>query len=317
MAKLFNLARMTTATTGTGTITLGAAVAGYLSFAQAGVANGDVVDYAIKDGNNSEIGTGTYAAAGRTLTRSVSASTNGNAAINLSGTAEVFITARAETLLTSIKRQVFTSSATYTPLPGMVFCIIEAIGAGGGGGGAFSASATQAYAGGGGGAGSYSRKYATAADIGSSQTVTIGVGGAGGNQQNNGAVGGDTSVGSLCIGKGGGSGQYGSIGQFPYGAPGGGLGTGDLTSVGAPGTPGAYCQINTLTVASGTGGASLFGSGGRGVFSNSSVINGNAANGYGSGGSGALNHSVANSGAQGGPGSNGVAIITEFCNGSG
>lgn len=98
MAKLYNLARMTTATTGTGTITLGSAVAGYLTFAQAGVANSDVVDYAIKDGNDSEIGTGTYTSSGTTLTRTVTKSTNSNAAINLSGAAEVFITPRAETL---------------------------------------------------------------------------------------------------------------------------------------------------------------------------------------------------------------------------
>ena len=89
---------MTTATVGTGTITLGAAVSGYLTFAQAGVANGDVIDYAVKDGNNSEIGTGTYTASGTTLTRFVTKSTNANAALNLSGTAEVFITPRAETL---------------------------------------------------------------------------------------------------------------------------------------------------------------------------------------------------------------------------
>lgn len=99
MAKLYNLARMTTSTTGTGAITLGVPVAGYLTFAQAGVANGDVVAYGIKDGNNSEIGTGTYSPGGPTLTRTVSRSTNANAALNLSGTAEVFITARAEDIL--------------------------------------------------------------------------------------------------------------------------------------------------------------------------------------------------------------------------
>lgn len=98
MAKLYNLARMTTATTGTGTITLGAAVNGYLTFAQAGVANGEVVDYAIKDGSSSEQGTGTYTSSGATLTRTVTRSTNSNAPINLSGTAEVFISPRAETL---------------------------------------------------------------------------------------------------------------------------------------------------------------------------------------------------------------------------
>jgi len=96
MAKLYNIARMTTATTGTGTITLGAAVSGYLSFSGAGISNSDIVSYAIKDGTNSEIGTGTYTSAGTTLTRNVIKSTNSNTAISLSGTAEVFITPRAE-----------------------------------------------------------------------------------------------------------------------------------------------------------------------------------------------------------------------------
>lgn len=97
-SKLYNLARATTATTGTGTITLGGAVTGYLTFALAGVSDGDVVDYAIFDTTDSEIGTGTYTASGTTLTRSVTKSTNANAAINLSGSAQVFITPRAETM---------------------------------------------------------------------------------------------------------------------------------------------------------------------------------------------------------------------------
>jgi hypothetical protein len=92
MAKLFNLARMTTATAGTGTLTLGAAVSGYLSFAAAGVANGETVTYGINDGSNSEIGEGVYTASGATLTRSVIKSTNSDSAISLSGSAEVFIT---------------------------------------------------------------------------------------------------------------------------------------------------------------------------------------------------------------------------------
>jgi hypothetical protein len=99
MAKLFNLARMTTATTGTGTITLGAAVSGYLTFAQAGVQDGDIVHYAIADGANSETGTAPYTASGTTLgPRTVGRSTNSNAAISLSGTAQVMITALAESL---------------------------------------------------------------------------------------------------------------------------------------------------------------------------------------------------------------------------
>lgn len=96
MAKLYNLARMTTATTGTGTITLGAAVTSWLSFANAGVQNGDTVTYAIVEGNNREIGRGVYTSSGTTLTRSVLKSTNSNSPISLSGSATVFITASAE-----------------------------------------------------------------------------------------------------------------------------------------------------------------------------------------------------------------------------
>jgi hypothetical protein len=99
MAELFNLARMTTSTAGTGTITLGSAVSGYLSFADAGVTDGVTVSYGIRDGANSEAGTGVYTASGATLTRSVTTSTNSNNAISLSGSAEVYITARAEDIL--------------------------------------------------------------------------------------------------------------------------------------------------------------------------------------------------------------------------
>lgn len=98
MAKLYNLARVSTATTGTGTITLGTAVSGFLTFANAGVSDGEIVSYGIKDGSNSEVGYGTYTASGTTLTRTVRRSTNANAAISLSGSAEVFITALAEDL---------------------------------------------------------------------------------------------------------------------------------------------------------------------------------------------------------------------------
>lgn len=95
-ASLYNLARMTTGTTGAGTITLGSAVSGFLSFSAAGVSNGETVTYAIQDGTASEIGRGVYTASGTTLTRSVLKSTNSNAAISLSGSAQVFITAAAE-----------------------------------------------------------------------------------------------------------------------------------------------------------------------------------------------------------------------------
>jgi hypothetical protein len=107
MAKLYNRAGMSTATTGTGTMTLGAAIAagafinacGFRSFAGAGVADGDVVSYLILDADGAwEYGTGTYTAAGTTLTRTLGASSTGSL-LNLSGSAQVFISPRKEDLL--------------------------------------------------------------------------------------------------------------------------------------------------------------------------------------------------------------------------
>ena len=90
---LGNRAKMSTSTTGTGTITLGSAEAGYQTFDAAGITNGQTVRYVVEDGSNFEIGSGTYTTSGTTLTRTVTESNNSDNAITLSGSALVFITA--------------------------------------------------------------------------------------------------------------------------------------------------------------------------------------------------------------------------------
>lgn len=124
MVKLVNRAKMSTATTGTGTITLGSAEAGYQSFAAAGVVDGDVIRYVIEDGDAWEIGTGTYTASGTTLTRTVSESSNADAALNLTGAAVVFVSAtEADIVQPGDNVSDLTNDAGYTTNTGTVISV--------------------------------------------------------------------------------------------------------------------------------------------------------------------------------------------------
>lgn len=93
----------TTNTTGTGTLTLAGAVAGYQSFTSA-FSTGDIVEYTIQSGNNWETGIGTFTTAGTLLSRDVILrSSNANAAITVAAGALVWSNLGADTFQSSVQ----------------------------------------------------------------------------------------------------------------------------------------------------------------------------------------------------------------------
>lgn len=212
----------------------------------------------------------------------------------------------------SVTRQIFTSTGTYTPTTGMIYCDIIAIGGGGAGGGAAATGAASTSTGAGGGAGEYAQGTFSAATIGASKAVTIGAAGTA-NSGAAGGNGGNTSVGSTTIsangGIGGGSGAASSDSNAT-GALGGTGGTGgDFRT---PGNNGIYGQshLTPPILTGGPGGSSVFGAGG--LVAVQGVNNqGSAALGYGSGGGGSSNYTN-QSALSGGVGTKGIVIVTEY-----
>ncbi len=208
----------------------------------------------------------------------------------------------------------FPSSGTYPPTPGMTMCDVYLLGGGGGGGGgALETASTACSGGGGGGGGAFAQARFSAAEIGSSQTVTIGAGGAAGAAATSnttgggdGGQGGVTSIGSLLQANAGGGGSGGNLSATASGGGGGGgaAGAGGNSTSGTGGTAGSVGGVAGGSGAIGTtitqswGGAG----GGGGTAAGASTLGGNSLNrapGGGSGG-GLTSASGTTTGGQGG-----------------
>lgn len=110
----------TTATTGTGTLTLVGAVTGFQPFSSV-LASGDTTYYTIINGDNWEVGVGTYTAS-TTLSRdTVFSSSNSGAKISLSGTSTVFITPPAGRTVMRDASNILTLPAGTTTIPPLDF----------------------------------------------------------------------------------------------------------------------------------------------------------------------------------------------------
>jgi hypothetical protein len=213
----------------------------------------------------------------------------------------------------SVKLQLLSTTGTYTPNAGFAYGLYFLLG-GGGGGGAYVTTSTTGTSGGGGGAGGMAFGVLTAAQIGGSQTLTIGAAAAGGI----GNTGGTSSLGSLASATGGTGGN--TIGATPGNSSSGvagGTASGTTGIIGFTGQPGGagftiYGGSGGFFGQSGQGASTLFGSGGRSASAGSpSASNGYAGSGYGSGGGGAVSTNAGS--VNGGSGTSGVLVAIEFC----
>jgi hypothetical protein len=155
--------------------------------------------------------------------------------------------ASAANSIGSSAREVFTTTGTWTKRQGATTVEVVCIGGGGGGGsGRRGAAGSNRFGGGGGGGGSFGRTLLDAAQLGASESVTVGAGGAGAPAINvddtdgiDGAEGGATSFGAWLTAPGGRPGRGGAAaarcnGESAGGGAGFAGGDGGASSVTSP-----------------------------------------------------------------------------------
>ncbi len=223
------------------------------------------------------------------------------------------------TTVKTVKIQVLNANGTYTPNPGLIGGLYFLFGGGGGGGGCSTSTSTTGTVGAGGGGGGLAFGVLTKAQIGASQTLTLGSAGAAGAVNGAGGAGGTSALGSLMTATGGAGGSFiaATTGNgIPGGIGGAGSGVSGILSTSGPAGGSAftiYGGSGGFFSLSGKGADTLFGTGGSAVTAGSpSSASGLNGTGFGAGGSGGASTGGA-SGAGGGYGSLGGFVAIEFC----
>lgn len=190
--------------------------------------------------------------------------------------------------------RVYTASTAYVETEGTKTGLAIITGGGGGGGSCQTSSTANTFSGAGGGAAGTCIGLFKLSDI-TNKAITIGAGGIGQTD------GGNTTFAGMVAG-GGKKGLWASPTSTPGGS--GGTATGGILNI--PGGMGNDGQAGAYLI-NGSGGGSLWGSGGR-----SGQEGGIGAPAYGAGGGGAYDTAFTNTTYQGGNGAPGVALILEF-----
>lgn len=211
----------------------------------------------------------------------------------------------------------FTSSGVFTRDPLSIYAIVRAVGGGGSAGGAAATVAGQVSVASSGASGTYLEVMLTAAQIGNSQSITIGAGGGAAGGGVNGANGGSVSMGALFTCPGGAGGLSSPAGNLAttVGASASAtaaVATGVIIkSLQGQGSGSAYGSFGVLYSFSSAGSNPLGNGPPGGVAGTSSASL--SGNGFGSGSRGAINQGIA-AAAPSVPGQQGAMIITEYYN---
>lgn len=290
MATTLRKCRFTASSDGTDDFVFGAAIAGFLTPAQAHAEN-LTYNYMAFFGNQFESGDGLYDISTLTLTRDIVLSSSSNdLLVDFASPPVVIMTYATEQPPTPgrlIKMTPFTASGTWTKdaKTKSILGIVTGGGAGGRSGGNSSVDGS------GGGSGATSISLLDVSGI-TQLSVTVGSGGTGGPAAGgNGGVGGDSILGSNLIVAKGGSGQTGGSAA---------AGVGQIKADGNVGLPNPAMS----------GGPSWWGGGSLGAPGAFSAAG--AGKNFGAGGGGTVGNEVASSGTVAGAGSPGVLWILEF-----
>lgn len=215
-----------------------------------------------------------------------------------------------------VKVTAFTSNGTHTPDADCLFADVYCWGGGGQGGGAGAAGAGAAAAGTGGSAGAKAYRRVTIAQIGASQSVTIGAGGSTSTAgANTGQAGANTTYGALVSAKGGEGGlgfATGAIGVIGAVSAPTQSATGDIRGYTVPGYPGVSAAVITI---GGAGASNELGGGQLGARIATAGTNsqaGGAANSNTGGGGGGAATSNSGAAAAGGAGGSGLCVVIEY-----
>jgi len=213
-----------------------------------------------------------------------------------------------------IQRQFITTSGAITLNANTRIFRVQVQGGGGGGGNAVAGSGSNGQMGSGGGAGGYCEKWIVKPTGTFTPTCTIGTGGASASAGTASSYSDGTNTLTANGGNAGAAG-FNATGGTRVGGGGGSATGGDINATGDQGGFGFHTTIATTIIGMAQAGASSrFGAGGTGQVVNTASAfhnGGNAGNGRGSGGAGALN-AFAGSAVPGGAGADGMVVIEEY-----